>query len=253
MKKLLLSATISLTLISVYAQKRKPSPLFLDTTARKHELHLNAAMLIGPLIVPGTYPSGGFDLTYARVYKGTHHLRTGIGYISGGSSDMVSPNLAELNIPDTADYTFMRNHNHTLVWGKIGYEISINNRRTRFLFGADLMIGYTALSYGLNGSIGSHPAGGYKTIYYDQTDYRGLFIGINPRVTVRYNFSPLFSGGITTGLNLVNHIFLSERKTQDIFENSKFTPTALGNFDIRLKPELNLIFKIPEKKSRKVQ
>lgn len=241
--KFLYSLILLCACISVQAQKKRKSALFIDSTARRHELQLNVGTLAGAIF--SHVPNGAtIDLTYARVYNGTHYLRTGIG-VNASKGPEVLHSKPPYNPADTLlPYPVYASQQHTSVWGKVGYEISIGKRKTRFLFGADLLVGYytgnsttrSDYAYIPDSSAGS---------YYRRDAARGLTVGVNPRASVRYNFSKLFSGGITMGLLVGSYISLKRQVLHSIDDMSGYHPYVTTGFDLRFKPELNLVFKIP--------
>jgi hypothetical protein len=247
--KLISTLTLFCVFFSVHAQTKKKSGLFIDSTARKHELQLNVGMLAGTIFSLGFPNSSAFDITYARVYHGTHYLRTGIGlstYRSNNNNGI--ENIADLGLPDTINYHFNQGNSTTMAWAKVGYEVSVGKRKTRFLFGSDLMLGYVTENSHKKVTTGNEPYNWENAVYINQLDYRGILVGINPRASVRYNFSKLFAGGITMGVFAGGFFHIKERVWNGTGELPGFRSTALGGFDLRLKPELNLIFKIPSKK-----
>ena len=142
--KLKTISTLLLLCVFFSAHAQKKSCLFIDSTARKHELQQNVGMLAGTIFSFGFPNSSAFDITYARVYHGTHYLRTGIGLSTYRSNNNGIENIADLGLPDTINYHFDQGNSATMAWAKVGYEVSIGKRKTRFLFGSDLMIGYVS-------------------------------------------------------------------------------------------------------------
>lgn len=235
---------ILLLTITAYAQKQKKSCLYLDSTARKHEIQLNVGAMAGSLFSNGNNNGIYTDLSYARVYKGTHFLRTGIGFGIFNSTDqfLTSGNNSIPNAPDSMLYEKYSTRNNIQLWSKVGYEVSIGKRKTRFLFGVDLLVGYAKqnsyeryTSTDLNQSI----------VYFKQQTYNGMMLGLNPRASVRYNFSKIFSGGVTVGVYGGTNMYFSERNYSGTGDWPGFTPTYTSYFDFRFKPELNLIFRFP--------
>lgn len=235
-----------LLVIAVSANAQKRSALFPDSTARKHELQLNIGVLAGIAFSDFNSPSYGFDLTYAKVFNGIHFIRTGIGfkgYSRGDNGYNYAPYFA---IEDTGQiYNFHQAESSSSVWAKAGYEVALGHSKTRFLFGADIILGYSTsgrfMNYHLDSSFGE--------IKIHQLDNRGILVGINPRTTVRYNFSPLFSGGLTLGWLIMGDFTLYQREITDPNQDFSFKRKNFTNLIGGLKPEINIIFKIPIKKS----
>lgn len=242
MKKLLLLPLFALAMNS-FSQKK--NPLSLDSTARKHELQVNVGILASIAFADLNSPVFGADLVYARSFHGAHYVRAGIGFRKFSHSNR--ENLAPyFPIADSVSiYNFNQSKSSSTVWGKVGYEISIGSRKTRFLFGADILLGYvtqnTHMSYNIDSTWGETKI--------TQENYRGIYLGINPRFTVRHNFSPLFSGGLTVGYMLGTNYYLSKRQISDLSGNFTFNPDkSISGLIGAFRPEINLIFKIPEKK-----
>ncbi len=248
MKKITISILILVISVSAGAQVRMSKTLTMDTLARLHEIQINPSIVLPPVLtgrLPALY---GVDISYARVYKGTHRLRSGLSYYRTGST-----NYGEVNYQWTADSSTTRmritGRNSNAFFARLGYEVSLGKRKTRFLLGADLYLGFRRETFG-------EYYGTFilNTITENYT-YNILMYGIKPRIGLRYEFSKLFAGGLALGFLVAGESFLPY--TKETYIEKEPLPELLKSEKLKMGgpginfgylPELNLIFKIPEKK-----
>ncbi len=224
--------------------------LTADSGARRHEVHLNPTIVISPVLTGRLPALHGADLTYSRVYGGTHRLRVGLSYYRTSHTHHSEVNYQWTDDSSTTRMKISRRRSDGF-FARLGYEVSLGKRKTRYLLGADLYGGYRRESYG------EYYGTFLLNTVTERYKYDIFMVGIKPRAAVRYEFSELFAGGLALGLWVGGQAYLPYTKETyvekdplpELIKSEKLT---MGGFGLVLGylPEINLIFKIPGKKIR---